>query len=63
MKRISAVVFSCLLVLGLAGCGRKTPLTLPPPPPAQPAAGAATSTVVPAQSGPVSASTGSAAHP
>ncbi|MDX5936324.1 LPS translocon maturation chaperone LptM [Acidithiobacillus thiooxidans] len=63
MKSLATVAFAGVLVLGLAGCGRKTPLSLPPPPPAHPAANAAASTVVPAQSDPAIASTGSAEHP
>ncbi|MBU2760588.1 LPS translocon maturation chaperone LptM [Acidithiobacillus sulfurivorans] len=60
MKPMAAVAFSCLLVLGLAGCGRKTPLSLPPPPPAHPAVNAA---VAPAPISPTSSATGSAARP
>ncbi|OCX73774.1 hypothetical protein A6M27_07200 [Acidithiobacillus thiooxidans] len=60
MKSLAAVVFVWVLVLGLAGCGRKTPLSLPPAPPAHPAANAA---VAPAPISPTSSATGSAARP
>ncbi|MBU2811861.1 hypothetical protein HF669_10900 [Acidithiobacillus thiooxidans] len=60
MKSLAAVVFVWVLVLGLAGCGRKTPLSLPPAPPAHPAANTA---VAPAPISPTSSATGSAARP
>lgn len=41
MKGLATLGFLCMLVLGLAGCGRKTPLTLPPPQAEHPAATAA----------------------
>lgn len=54
MKRLLTLGFMCLLVTGLAGCGRKTALSLPPPPAEHPAA------TTPAPDSPV---TGSNTHP
>ncbi|WP_253253759.1 lipoprotein [Acidithiobacillus marinus] len=48
----------CLLVTGLAGCGRKTALSLPPPPAKHPVSTAAAPTSPP--DSPLSAATGSA---
>ncbi|WP_414040677.1 LPS translocon maturation chaperone LptM [Acidithiobacillus sp. M4-SHS-6] len=62
MKRLAEWGLWCLLLIGLAGCGRKTPLTLPPPPAEHPAASAA-ATPAPAQGSPDSTATGSGAHP
>ena len=57
MKGLATLGFLCMLVLGLAGCGRKTPLTLPPAPAEHPAATA----TAPASDSPVSPA--SSAHP